>query len=338
MQQLRAHLRGDTGRLAATYLAIIIGLTIVFSGVVYIISSSQFDRPLSSYGQSGGLSQFDQYARGSLQDMFDARARQARADLFASLVFLNVAVLLGGAFLSYLLARKTLEPIEAAMRSQTQFVSDASHELRTPLAALQITNEVALRKKKLNLADAKELISYSLAETIKLRDLSEALLGLARHGNADTSTSKVSLRQITSDVLQTLQPLAEQKRIVITSHVPQLVVTANQAAVAQILRAFIDNAIKYSPQNSTVSVVAAARPNGSGAVVSVRDDGPGIASEHHEQLFDRFYRVDESRSSQHVQGAGLGLAIAQRIAERHGYELDLASQLGKGATFSLHIP
>ena len=155
MQPILAKLNGDTGRLAATYLAIIMALTILFSGIIYSISSSQFDRPFSDRPQGSGAMQFDEFTRGSLQELLDERARQARAELLLSLIFLNIAVLLGGAVTSYVLARKTLEPIEAAMDSQAQFVSDASHELRTPLTALQLTNEVALRKSFIQAGAAK---------------------------------------------------------------------------------------------------------------------------------------------------------------------------------------
>jgi len=139
MDDIMKHLKGDTGRLAATYLAIIFGLTIVFSAVIYSISSARFDRPLPPRTQIGGMYYMNDSIRSGVQELFNDRADQARADLLVSLVVMNLAVLIGGAFFSYYLARKTLEPIETAMESQSRFVSDASHELRTPLTALQVT-------------------------------------------------------------------------------------------------------------------------------------------------------------------------------------------------------
>lgn len=333
LQQVRQYLQGDTGRLAATYLAIIMGLTLMFSGLIYAIGASQFERPLQSRG--GPMSQFDDFTRSSFELLLEQRAAQARQELLASLVLLNLAVLLGGAFFSYFLARKTLEPIETAMHSQARFVSDASHELRTPLTALQVTNEVALRKKKLTLAQAKELIGHNLAETIKLRSLSESLLGLTQQGAVDITSAPINLSECVLDAVQTLSPLAADQRVTIGHDVPSVELAADAAAVTQIVRILLDNAIKYSPPGSAVAITA--RQDGPATVVSVRDHGPGIAPEHQAKIFDRFYRIDQSRSSQNVPGSGLGLAIAQTIAGRHGYRLAVDSAPGKGATFSLTI-
>lgn len=335
MDTVIKRLKGDTGRLAATYLVIIISLTVVFSAVIYAISSSQFDRPLSPHSHMSRMYDIDDVTRSGVQQLFDERADQARTDLLVSLIVLNLVVLIGGAFFSYYMARKTLEPIEAAMEAQAQFVSDASHELRTPLTALQITNEVALRKKKLTLAEAKELIGHNLAETIKLRSLSDALLGLARQDTAETSRASLNLAEVILDVVQTLTPLADSRHIIVKHEVPALQVTADQSALTQILRILLDNAIKYSPDGSTVTVAVTGDHD---ITISITDQGPGIAPEHQVKIFDRFYRVDESRSSNNVEGNGLGLAIAKSIADRNGYELHIRSTAGKGSTFSIVLP
>lgn len=334
MDTVIKHLKGDTGRLAATYLVIIFGLTLIFSSVIYVISSSQFDRPLSPRGHMSQLYDFDDVTRSGVQQLFDERADQARANLLLSLFVLNVVVLFGGAFFSYFLARKTLEPIEAAMDAQARFVSDASHELRTPLTALQVTNEVALRKKKLSIIEAKDLIGHNLAETVKLRTLSEALLGLAGQKGADTSKTKLNVAEVVLDAVQTLSPLADSKHITVEHDIPAVNVMANQAALTQVLRILLDNAIKYSPDGSTVAIAVMGDRDVS---ISVTDQGPGIAHEHQSKIFDRFYRVDESRSSNHVEGSGLGLAIAKAIADRHGYKISVHSEAGKGATFRVSL-
>lgn len=281
------------------------------------------------------MSQFDDSMRSSVEILLEERAVQARAELLASLLMLNLAVLLGGSFFSYFLARKSLEPIEAAMQSQIQFISDASHELRTPLTALQVTNEVALRKKKLTLPQAKELIGYNLVETIKLRDLSESLLGLAKQDAPCGALAAISLPEIVLGAVQTLGPIAAEKRITITHDVPSIMLKANDLALTQLVRILLDNALKYSPVDSIVSVTAT--QVGKRTQIKITDNGPGIAPEHHTKIFDRFYRVDESRSSQHAEGSGLGLAIAKAIAERNGYDLTLNSKPGSGSTFIVTI-
>lgn len=336
LHDVRDQLKGDTGRLAATYLAIIFALTLVFSSVIYAIGMSQLERPLPQYIQSGSLSQFDEFTRSNIQHMLQERADQARAEMLVSLVFFNLVALLSGAFFSYYLARKTLEPIEATMEAQAQFVTDASHELRTPLTALQLTNEVALRKKKLTLAEAKELIGHNLAETIKLRTLSEALLGLARQESADISTMNASLRAITTPIIETLQPLSHERNISVVNKVQTDLVRLNEAAVAQIFKVLLDNAVKYSPPGATITV--SSHQDASATYLSVHDNGPSIPPEHQTAIFTRFYRIDESRSSRNTEGTGLGLAIAMAIAERHGYTLSLEPASAKGNTFRVRIP
>ncbi len=336
LRVLRDQLNGDTGRLAATYLAIIFALTLVFSSIIYAIGVSQLERPLPQYVQSGVTMQFDEFTRSNIEYLLHERANQAKTEMLLSLVFLNLTVLISGAFFSYYLARKTLEPIEATMEAQAQFVTDASHELRTPLTALQLTNEVALRKKKLSLADAKELISHNLTETIKLRTLSEALLGLARQESADTTTTRVSLKAITAPVIETLQPLSHDRHMSIVNTVQSDSVRLNEAAVTQIFKVLLDNAVKYSHQGATITV--SSQQDDLAAYLSVHDDGPAIPAEHQAAIFKRFYRVDESRSSSNTEGTGLGLAIATAIAQRHGYTLSLTPKAAKGNTFVLRIP
>lgn len=325
----------DTRRLAATYLAIIMGLTLVFSSVIYTISASQFDRPLGRPGQQN-VSMLYQY---DIQELLEQRAREARSELIASLVFLNVTVFVGGVLLSYALARKTLQPIEDAMEAQSRFVSDASHELRTPLTALQVTNEVALRKKKLSLTEAKELIEYNLSETIKLRNLSQALLGVAvqneGQGVGSVQQEQFSAQDSVRLVAESFMSLMKTKSITFVPSSLDVQVTANKQAYENIIRILLDNAVKYSPNGATVSVTIERRNNQ--VITTISDTGPGIAKEHQTKIFDRFYRVDESRSSQNIEGSGLGLSIAKSIASQYGFGLSVRSAAAKGSDFSLSI-
>jgi two-component system sensor histidine kinase CiaH len=334
LSSIKANLRGDTGRLAVTYLLIILTLTLLFSAIIYGISSAQFDRPLPRsqlFGEVG----FGSASRTDIQALFEQRAQEARLDLLASLAFLNIAVLAAGAVFSYILARRTLKPIEDVMSAQAQFVSDASHELRTPLTALQVTNEVALRKKKLTLTDAKELIRHNLDETIKLRMLSDALLGLAKQEVTVLTTEEIDIPTTLQALVNEVSPVAASKNISIR-YVPQsLRAIVNEAALIQIVRIFIDNAIKYSPGGSTIELFTDKR--GSDISIGVKDSGPGIERRYRQKIFDRFYRIDEARSSTETPGNGLGLAIAKAAAERNGYMITVDSTVGSGTIFAVHL-
>lgn len=127
------------------------------------------------------------------------------------------------------------------------------------------------------------------------------------------------------------QPAANKKRVALDMQVASITHTVAVTVVAQILGTLIDNAIKYSPPDSTV-VIRLDRQ-----ALSVIDQGVGIAKEDQARIFDRFYRSDEARTRGHSSGYGLGLAIARSVADKNGYQLSVKSEAGQGSTFSLHF-
>lgn len=329
---VKQFLKSRTGRLTLTYLAIIMSMTILFSIVIFFISSAQFDRtPRPDFEYLG----YGESVQTGIEDVFRRRVIEAKIGLVWSLSMLNLVSLVGGALFSYYLARLTMRPIEDALESQSQFVSDASHELRTPLTALQTANEVALRRKQLTLTQAKAVLQQNIDETEKLRSLSDALLGLVKEEHADRRVENVFVNDVVGDVLQVVASQALAKKIAINDDTGSLSVRVNKVALTQILKILLENAVKYSPQKTSISV--SAKKAGDYVVISVSDQGPGIAREEQSKIFDRFYRVDSSRSTQHEDGNGLGLAIAKTIADRQGIKLGVDSQLGQGASFTVTV-
>lgn len=322
--------KSSTGKLAATYLAIIMLLTVVFSVILFAVTTHNLTRPHPEFD----ITMRPGMVRDELEDILARRTALARADAVMSVILFDLSVLFVGAIASYYLARWTLEPIERVMQQQEQFVCDASHELRTPLTALQTTNEVALRKKKLTLAEAKDIIAHNVDETHKLRDLSNQLLGAVTH-QASLKKTDVDISMMMSDVMASVVPLAQQKRIKVEDQTVPVVVRVNQPALEQVLRILIDNAIKYSPPKSTVRV--GTRVLVSSVAIDVTDEGIGISKADQAKIFDRFYRVDQSRNKTHVDGTGLGLAIAKSVCEQHDMRLDVASESRKGSTFSVYV-
>lgn len=330
LKQVKKYLQSQTGRLMITYLAIIMTMTLLFSAVIYVIAASQIEHSLPPQ-----IQRLDFFPRQQIEAIFQERANQARLHLVVSLGLLNLISLICGGIFSHYLARKTLEPIEVAMTAQKQFVTDASHELRTPLTALQTTNEVALRKKKLTLEDAKELMNHNILEVIKLRELSNSLLGLVKQESAAVSKNTFYIQGVINNVVSSLAPVANERNITIENKAPDMTVYANEAAVEQILTILIDNAIKYSPDGSKITL--SAKQSAHDTRISITDQGIGIKKDQQAKIFDRFYRVDQSRSGRNVEGTGLGLSIAQAICERQGMRLAVKSAVGKGSTFVLHV-
>lgn len=315
-------------RLALSYLAVIMTLSLVFSVIIYIITAVQLNRPLppGEHNQQPPELVERQFSR-----RLEQRNRETRGSVIVSLIVLNGVMLLIGYWLSVLLARRTLAPIERAMRAQVQFVSDASHELRTPLTALMTTNEVALRKKTLDEKKVRVVFQRNIDEVEKLRELTDNLLQLTQVDNQQIEKQAIDMAKLVRDTVDRYQPVADKKQVVLDMQVPSVTRVVAVAAAAQILGTLIDNAIKYSPLGSTVVIRL------DGQTLSVVDQGIGIAKQNQAKIFDRFYRSDEARTRGHGSGYGLGLAIAKSVADKNGYQLSVKSEPGQGSTFSLHF-
>lgn len=315
-------------RLALSYLAVIMTLSLVFSVIIYAITSIQLNRPLppGEHAQQPPELIERQFSR-----RLEQRNRETRGSVIISLAALNGVMLLVGYWLSMLLARRTLAPIERVMRAQVQFVSDASHELRTPLTALMTTNEVALRKKTLDEKKVRAVFQRNIDEVEKLRKLTDNLLQLTQVDNQQIEKQAVDMAKLVRDTVDRYQPVADKKQVVLDVQVPSVNHVVAVVAVTQILGTLIDNAIKYSPSGSTVVIRL------DGQTLSVVDQGIGIAKQNQAKIFNRFYRSDEARTRGHSSGYGLGLAIARAVADKNGYQLSVKSELGQGSTFSLHF-
>jgi signal transduction histidine kinase len=146
------------------------------------------------------------------------------------------------------------------------------------------------------------------------------------------------LQQIIATAIDRVQPLADTKKITITTHLPKspVRIIGDEKKIEEVLVILVDNAIKYSNESSKVSVSCEVRQKQ--AVLSVKDNGIGISKEDISHIFDRFYRADTSRTNQHTSGHGLGLAIAKDIVEKHKGTIVASSIQSKGSTFTITLP
>lgn len=324
-------------RLTLIYLSIIMALSIGFSLVIYRISDQQLQRSiprskvLSTFNIVQGPADFD------LDSYWQEQIEEGERSLRINLILLNLGTLALGAMLSYELARRTLAPIEEAFEAQGRFTADASHELRTPLTAMQTTIEVGLRNPKLTLPAAKTLMEDTLDEVKKLSALSNGLLKLTRRDGQDIPKSPTSIRQVAEEAISQLELAAKNKQIKINNEVADITVLGDNISLKELLVILLDNATKYSGEGTMITVRG--QRQGKAALLSVTDQGPGMKSVDAEHIFDRFYRADQSRSrSQRVEGYGLGLSIAKKIAEAHDGTIEVKSKLGEGSTFTVKLP
>lgn len=232
---------------------------------------------------------------------------------------------------------ETLQRLENSFESLKRFTADASHELRTPLTALRAVGEVALREG----GDARalrETIGSMLEEAQRLNDLIDTLLLLARaeSGRAPLQREAIRVHELMAEVCESVEVLAtEKQQSVELNGDPNLVVRADRLLLRHAAMNILHNAIRYSPAGTKVQVRCFLH-NGHG-VVEIADEGPGIAPEHHQKIFERFYRIDKARTRAEG-GAGLGLAIAKLSVEQLGGSIELTSAVGKGSRFQIVLP
>ena len=320
------YLKHDVLRLAATYLAIIMIMSIGFSFLLFGVSRDELGRRPREFAPDSPFS------GNSMQQYFDQREQESRQTLLIDLVLANVGMSLFGGVISYLLAERTLRPIEQNMAAQAQFVSDASHELRTPLTALRTANEVALRSKTLKLKEAKEVIRENVDDISRLQGLADSMLGLLREEQPIQRTS-VDLATVVADAMNNVAPQALRKHIEIIDEVPRITVRGERQLLGSLVTILLDNSVKYSHTPSVIRVVAQA--SGQKVQLRVSDEGVGMSRETIANVFTRFYRADSARST---EGYGLGLAIAEKIVHQHGGTIRVESQLGKGTTVTVVLP
>ena len=239
-----------------------------------------------------------------------------------------------------------LSRLERAVEALTRFTADASHELRTPLTAIRGSIQVALARERTT-AELEGTLAEVLEETEWMLHLVDGLLTLARgdEGGDLIGQPVVDLEPLLRDVLEVGQALAADKSLELTLKVAgPLEVRGSAAALRQVFLNLISNAVKYteigriSIDARHLSSAPADAPHEDGAWVEVRvaDSGVGIAGEELERVFDRFYRGDAARARS--AGAGLGLAIARLISERHGGTIEVTSKAGVGSEFRVLLP
>ena len=326
-------------KLTLWYLAIIMGLSLIFSFSLYRISTFELGRGFRR--QALFFNQLRPAPRllplpPNLERERLASLEEGRDRLRNDLVIFNLAVLVLGGAASYLLARWTLQPIEDAMEGQNRFTADASHELRTPLTAMQTEIEVALRDSRLSKQAAVDLLRSNLEEVAKLRSLSDGLLRLASGDGRELPQQQLELRSVARQAIERVAPLAKSKQIQLTDKVAVLPVIGDAPSLAELITILLDNAIKYSPAKTAVKVTG--QRQGKWAQLTVSDQGPGIKASDLPRIFDRFFRADPARSRHRVDGHGLGLSIARQIAGWHGGSLEAHSRPGQGAAFVLKLP
>jgi len=227
--------------------------------------------------------------------------------------------------------------LEKAFQRQKQFTSDVSHELRAPLAVIEAESSLALQKERPP-SDYRQSLETISQETKQMSSLIDQMLILARAdaGKEQWNFTQVDLGKLISNLSTDIDVLCQEMGLSFQlDHTENLVVKGDEARLRGLFMNLLDNAVKYTPSPGTISV--SLRREGQMAVVAITDTGVGIPAEDIPLIFERFYRVDKSRSRAEG-GSGLGLAICRHIAEAHGGKIEVESRVRVGSTFSVWLP
>jgi heavy metal sensor kinase len=227
--------------------------------------------------------------------------------------------------------------LERSFDAMRQFTADASHELRTPLTAMRTEVEIALRNARTP-DDYQQVLASVLEEVERIAKLADSLLLLSREdaGAAPAVRRPVRLDDLVREVAGHAKAVAEQAGVALTvGELPVATVDGDPDRLRQVFFNLFDNAVKYNRAGGTVTVRG--HRAGRHVAIEVRDTGVGIPADELPRVFDRFYRVDKSRSRR-MGGAGLGLSIVKALVEGHGGRVEVESTPGEGSTFRVVLP
>jgi histidine kinase len=230
-----------------------------------------------------------------------------------------------------------LDRLENSFENQTKFVSDASHELRTPLAIIKGYAEIIKKRRFSDEEIFEESIDSIINETENMKNLVQKLLFLAKGEitKINTNFQIIEMKEFVQQIHTDTEVSSKSHKFYLEKN-QEYKVEADVTLLQQAIRALIENAIKYSEENTNIYIESIIK-DGKKGIVSIRDEGVGISEEDTKRIFDRFYRVDDSRTKA-TGGTGLGLAIVKRIVEIHKGEIEILSELGKGTKISIILP
>lgn len=317
------------------YVLIAMAISISFSIAIFNISKNELGRGLGKTFRV--ITQCSpQKLPPGFEDLEHARIEQineVNGNLQNRLIYFNLVILLISSTLSYFLAKKTLHPLEQAMEGQKRFTADASHELRTPLAAIRAENEVALRDKNLTIKEARDMLQSNIEEIGKLENLSNALLTLARYEQDKIELKDLDLSQIVVEAYERIEGLAKEKHMTFENELKEIRVVGDRGSLVELFVILLDNAIKYSDEKSKIQIKIG--EDGASAFAKIKDHGVGIKHSDLPNIFNRFYRADNSRAKTKVDGYGLGLSLAKQIADLNVAQIRVKSIPGKGSEFKV---
>lgn len=320
----RTSFRSAVLRLTAYYSLGVFCVILVFSFLVYGLFSRSIDqrphddRPLVAESE------------GTLQE-------EIKENLLNILIYSDIVLLILAVMVSYLLSKKTLEPLEQSYKSQRRFVADAAHELRTPLAVMKAGAEVMLQKQRTS-SEYEVFVRDSLEEIQSLITLSNDLLTLAKSSeNGSVLNEQFNFSELCTKKVEGMKAYAQTKQITLNADIhPGVQILGSADMIGRVIVNVLKNAIDYNNPNGRVDISVATENQN--IITKIRDTGIGMNPADVQHIFDRFYKADSARTHTMQSGSGLGLAIAKEIILAHGGAISVQSALGEGTEVHISLP
>lgn len=318
-------------QLTITYTAILAVILLIASSITYTAFSNRL---------AGRFDRFPPRQPMNLPEgVVPPRPEDVLRDLLYSLVFVNSLLLVLASVASYWLAGVTLEPIREAYERQRRFLGDASHELRTPLAILQADLENSLSAPKIS-KELREQAESHLEEVERMGQIVKDLLLLSHLDEAapsEETVQQIDLVSFLEGITERFQHFAQQHQVTVGFHSPlsTLPFGTKQELLSQAVSNLVKNAIVYNKPDGSVTIELT--QDRSMVQIKIQDTGIGIPQKDVDKIFERFYRVDKSRSRQ-TGGSGLGLSITRSIIDQLQGSIEIKSELGTGTIATITLP
>ena len=329
-------------KLTVEYAAIIFVILFLSASVTYSLFSRQLNRRFANFPPPNQIQAVATINADGTADIAaiippQPTATNVSADLVETLLYVNSLLFILSVSLSYLLARLTLRPIRESYDNQCRFLGDASHELRTPLAILYTNLENELADKTID-KEQKAFAKSNLEETKRMNKIIGDLLTLSRMDEgAQVELNDFDASALIEEIINRLAVLAKSLQVVLHYARPAspIMIKSNRGLLDRALTNFVKNAILYNKSGGSVNLTLEHR--GKEAAISIKDTGVGMTEDNLSKVFDRFFRVDKSRSRQ-TGGSGLGLSIAKESVEKLGGKIKIQSEANVGTTIEINLP
>jgi len=325
--------KSATLKLTLWYVLLIMSLSFLFSGVIYHFSNNELAEGLHDQYEKIASSDHD---ADDISDSSNAEVETGSHRLFGELVAFNVTVLIGSSLFSYVLARRTLRPIEAAHKAQIRFTSDASHELRTPLTAIKADTEATLMNGHSGNKILRKTLLRNLEDIEKLDKLTNNLLDISRYDARSNDNSKViDIVPIIKEIQENLNRHPHKIKVKFSISKTACQINGNPQDIQRLITIVIDNATKYSQPKGSINVGLS--KGKSHITITVEDKGIGIPADDIPHIFERFYRSKNAESKE-TPGYGLGLPLAKNIADTYDGTISVSSKVNTGTKVTISFP